>query len=127
MKISYSWGPHVGSRIQNAMTRAMQRYREVCDMEFVRRDRAQFTITRAEELHAKYKTWWWYDPKLKRLNTSLHFDRKNDYRLCLHELGHVLGLQHTPDKTSIMRATILVEDLSDQDIATLKQKYGERK
>lgn len=43
--------------------------------------------------------------------------------LALHEVGHLLGLDHTEDATSIMAARVRVRGLSDADRATVRLLY----
>lgn len=43
--------------------------------------------------------------------------------MALHEIGHVLGLDHSPDSGDIMYASPKVKDLSQRDIATLLLLY----
>jgi hypothetical protein len=44
--------------------------------------------------------------------------------IALHEVGHLLGLDHTADQTNIMSARIRVRDLSDADRATIRLLYS---
>ena len=44
--------------------------------------------------------------------------------IALHEVGHLLGLDHTVDTTNIMTARVRVRDLSDADRATMKLLYS---
>ncbi len=44
--------------------------------------------------------------------------------IALHEVGHLLGLDHTDDPTNIMSARIRVRDLSDADRATIRLLYS---
>jgi matrixin len=44
--------------------------------------------------------------------------------LALHEVGHLLGLDHTLDAESIMAARVRVRDLAPIDVATIKVLYS---
>ncbi|MEP6780426.1 MAG: matrixin family metalloprotease [Gemmatimonadaceae bacterium] len=44
--------------------------------------------------------------------------------IALHEVGHLLGLDHTGDATNIMSARVRVRDLSDADRATIRLLYS---
>jgi hypothetical protein len=43
--------------------------------------------------------------------------------LALHEMGHLLGLDHTEDATSIMAPRVRVRSLSSADLATVRLLY----
>jgi predicted Zn-dependent protease len=44
--------------------------------------------------------------------------------MALHEVGHLLGLDHTQDATSIMAPKVRVRDLSAADRATVRLLYS---
>ncbi len=44
--------------------------------------------------------------------------------VALHEIGHLIGLDHSPDSTDVMFAKTVMRDLSDRDIRTAKLLYS---
>jgi hypothetical protein len=44
--------------------------------------------------------------------------------MAMHEIGHLIGLDHTSDTTSIMAAKVRVRELSDADRATARLLYA---
>lgn len=45
------------------------------------------------------------------------------YAIALHEVGHLLGLDHTSDTSAVMAARVRVLELSPIDIATMRLVY----
>ena len=45
------------------------------------------------------------------------------YAIALHEVGHLLGLDHTMETSNIMTARVRVRELSDADRATVRLLY----
>ncbi|AZQ65685.1 matrixin family metalloprotease [Silicimonas algicola] len=46
------------------------------------------------------------------------------YAVALHEIGHMIGLNHVSDRTEIMNPVIYADDLGDGDIAGAQFLYG---
>ena len=44
--------------------------------------------------------------------------------IALHEIGHLLGLDHTSDPTNIMAPRVRVRELSNADQATIRLLYS---
>jgi predicted Zn-dependent protease len=42
----------------------------------------------------------------------------------LHEIGHLIGLDHSPDSTDVMFAKTTMRDLSDRDVRTANLLYS---
>ena len=80
------------------------------------------------------KTIWARDSKwwivTANITLALHhnagelLDPKAIHAIALHEVGHLLGLDHTADTTNIMTARVRVRDLSEADRNTMKLLYS---
>jgi predicted Zn-dependent protease len=56
-------------------------------------------------------------------NEGLKLDVSSMKALALHEIGHVMGLDHTSDAMSIMAPRVRVRALADEDRATVRLLY----
>lgn len=80
------------------------------------------------------KTIWARDGKwwivTANITLALHhnegelLDAKAVHAIALHEVGHLLGLDHTADTANIMTARVRVRDLSEADRATMRLLYS---
>jgi hypothetical protein len=80
------------------------------------------------------KTIWARDSKwwivTANITLALHhnggelLDPKAIHAIALHEVGHLLGLDHTADTTNIMTSRVRVRDLSESDRNTMKLLYS---
>lgn len=57
-------------------------------------------------------------------NKGLQLDYDSMHAMALHEIGHLLGLDHTQDTLSIMAPRVRVRALSDADRATARLVYS---
>jgi hypothetical protein len=77
-------------------------------------------------LWARDRSWWIVSGNI---TLALHhnggepLDDSAVKAIALHEVGHLLGLDHTADTTNIMTARVRVRDLSAADRATMKLLY----
>jgi hypothetical protein len=73
------------------------------------------------------QNWWIVGSSIQ---VALHhqsgsaLDPEAIYAITLHEIGHVLGLDHTMDERSIMAARVRVSQLSDVDEHTAQLVYS---
>jgi len=56
-------------------------------------------------------------------NEGATLDEESMKALALHEIGHVMGLDHTSDDLSIMAPRVRVRSLADEDRATVRLLY----
>ncbi len=89
-------------------------------------DRFDMPITgRTRWMHDQ--NWWIVGSSIE---VALHhqsgapLDPEAIYAITLHEIGHVLGLDHTQDERSIMAARVRVRQLSDVDEHTVQLIYS---
>ncbi|HEU4643131.1 MAG TPA: matrixin family metalloprotease [Gemmatimonadaceae bacterium] len=77
-------------------------------------------------LWARDRNWWIVNGNI---TLALHhnggeaLDDKAIKAIALHEVGHLLGLDHTTDTANIMTARVRVRDLSPADRATMRLLY----
>ena len=75
---------------------------------------------------ARDENWWIVDANI---SIALHHNRGEPLdasavrAIALHEVGHLLGLDHSNDTTNIMTARVRVRDLSNADRATMRLLY----
>lgn len=78
-------------------------------------------------LWARDRNWWIVNGTI---TLALHhnggdaLDARAIRAIALHEVGHLLGLDHTGDTANIMTARVRVRDLSDADRATARLIYS---
>ncbi len=77
-------------------------------------------------LWARDRSWWIVNATI---TLALHhnggepLDSRAIKAIALHEVGHLLGLDHTRDTGNIMTARVRVRDLSEADRATIRLLY----
>ena len=75
---------------------------------------------------ARDEKWWITDGNIQLAlhhNDGHPLDTAAIRAIALHEVGHLLGLDHTVDETSIMTPKVRVRDLSNADRATIRLLY----
>ena len=77
-------------------------------------------------LWAHDDSWWIIDANIQlavRHHSGEVLDTTSVRAIAMHEVGHLLGLDHTTDTTSIMAPKVRVRDLSAADRATAQLLY----
>ena len=78
-------------------------------------------------LWARDRHWWIVDGAITLAlhhNSGEPLDAKAIRAIALHEVGHLLGLDHTADTANIMTPRVRVRDLSEIDRATVRLLYS---
>lgn len=78
-------------------------------------------------LWARDRSWWIVNGNITLAlhhNAGEPLDDKAIKAIALHEVGHLLGLDHTTDTANIMTARVRVRDLSPADRATMRLLYS---
>ena len=89
-------------------------------------DRFEMPIT-GRTLWMHDRNWWIKDGSI---TIALHhqkgepLDEKSIHAIALHEVGHLLGLDHSSDTANIMTPRVRVRELSDADRATMRLLYS---
>ena len=84
------------------------------------------TAISGKTLWARDRSWWIVNANI---TLALHhnggepLDDSAVKAISLHEVGHLLGLDHTLDTSNIMTARVRVRDLSSADRATMELLY----
>lgn len=97
-----------------------------CDIPVVWVDRFEMPIS-GRTRWTRDQHWWIVGSSIE---VALHhqsgtpLDPVAIYAITLHEVGHVLGLDHTQDERSIMAARVRVAELSDLDEHTAQLVYS---
>lgn len=78
-------------------------------------------------LWSRDRQWWILNGTVTialRHNQGQLLDDRAIYAIGLHEVGHLLGLDHTADTTNIMTARVRVRELSAADSGTMRLLYS---
>ncbi len=116
-----TWGL-VGAPVRFAVTRDSAR----ADIHVRWVDRFREPIS-GKTVWSRDDQWWIVDGEITlalRHRDGDPLDAPQVRAIALHEIGHLLGLDHTTDAANIMAARVRVRDLSLADQATLRLLYS---
>jgi hypothetical protein len=89
-------------------------------------DRFETAIT-GRTLWARDRNWWIVNGQITialHHTTGEALDERAIHAIALHEVGHLLGLDHCADTANIMTPKVRVRDLTDADRATMRLLYS---
>ena len=75
---------------------------------------------------ARDQNWWIVDADIELAvhhPSGLRYDGNNIRTIALHEVGHLIGLDHTANAENIMSASVHVSGLSAADLRTAALVY----
>jgi len=78
-------------------------------------------------LWSRDRNWWIVSGSITLAlhhTTGEELDERAINAIALHEVGHLLGLDHTADTTNIMTSRVRVHELSGSDRATIRLLYA---
>jgi hypothetical protein len=130
------WNPHYPDKVREAFETwavagvpvKFTNVRDSSDADVIVQwvDRFELPIT-GRTLWSRDRNWWIVSGSL---TLALHYtggedlDEKAIHAISIHEVGHLLGLDHCADTMNIMTARVRVQDLSNADRATIRLLYS---
>ncbi|MEO1537115.1 MAG: matrixin family metalloprotease [Pseudomonadota bacterium] len=126
--------------IDDTLNEALEAWENVAAVDFVRDDENPMFTFGAAEIDIQFAGVAIFGPDEPGLNTlesgEIFFNSQylwsdnggvnstDFYAVALHEIGHMIGLDHPDDPTQIMNAVIQVDELGDGDIQGAQFIYG---